>query len=261
MPGVELSPTEGCSDEEVRLSYHRYMTELQQKIGDTVILNYSMTGMCSVFDAMGLELFTYFYLDYPDVMDEFMEVSAEAELRRIHAVADKELSPVILIPEDFSTKGGPIFGADFLNRCHYPYLKKLTDAWHQHDIAVLYHSDGNYKIAIPGLMACGVDGFYCLEPACGMDIVELKKTYPQMVWAGGVDGVELMERGTPEEVKAEVYRHICQANVLQTGGMFIASSSEINPPVRPENFRAMIEAAGQIRNPEFTAACAAALKR
>lgn len=87
-----------------------------------------------------------------------------------------------------------------------------------------------------------MDGFYCLELNCGMDIVALKNAWPEMVWAGGVDGVDLMERGTPEQVKSEVRRHIRATRALETGGMFVASSSEINPPIPPENFRAMVEA-------------------
>jgi uroporphyrinogen decarboxylase len=78
-----------------------------------------------------------------------------------------------------------------------------------------------------------------------MDIVELKTTWPQMVWAGGVDGVDLMERGTPEQVRAEVRRQIQSTDAVRTGGMFVASSSEINPPIPVENFVAMIEAVGE----------------
>ena len=102
---------------------------------------------------------------------------------------------------------------------------------------------------IPDLVDCGVDGFYCLEPAVGMDIVELKKTWPGHVWAGGVDGVDLMERGTPQQVVEEVQRQIRETNALQTGGMFLGSSSEINPPIKPENYRAMVQAARGLLNP------------
>ena len=231
-----------------RDEYRQSMLELQTKVGETVICRYSGTGMCGVFDAMGLEIFAYFYADFPEVMSEFMQVSVERELCRIHAVADRDLSPVHLIAEDFATKQGPIFPPAFLHEQHYPHVCRLVDAWHEHGVSVLYHSDGNYKKAIPDLMNCGVDGFYCLEPNCGMDIVELKNTWPEMVWAGGVDGVDLMERGTPAEVRAEVHRHIRETNALETGGMFVASSSEINPPIKPENFKAMVEAVGEMRN-------------
>ena len=236
---------------EARRSHRRYMENIQRLIGETVLCAFSGTGFCSVFDRMGLELYTYFTYDYPELLAEYMEASATLELRRVRAAADSSLSPVILIPEDFSTKQGPIFSESFLEEHHYPYVRRLTEAWKEHGVIVLYHSDGNYKKAIPGLMSCGVDGFYCLEPSCGMDIVELKTTIPEMVWAGGVDGVDLMERGTPEQVREEVQRHIVETNALEEGGMFVASSSEINPPIPPENFRAMVEATGELRNPRW----------
>jgi hypothetical protein len=252
VPGIESSQcTTEISTDLLRQWYRDFMLSVQQKIGDTVLLNYSQTGFCSVFDSMGLEIFTFFYINYPEVMQEFMEVSTDMEIRRVHAVADKNLSPVILIPEDFSHKRGPIFGPDVLELFHYPYVKKLTEAWHEHGVKVLYHSDGNYKPALPQLMNCGVDGFYCLEMNAGMDVVGLKNQYSDFTWAGGVDGVELMERGTPEEVTAEVCRHIIETDVLNTGGMIVASSSEINPPVKTENFVAMINACDMIRNPDF----------
>lgn len=238
-----------------RQEYRDYMLDTQAKIGETVLLNFSFTGFCNVFDKMGLELYTYFFMDYPEVLDEFMEVSVEYELRRIHAVADVDLSPVILIPEDFSSKRGPIFSPAFCRRYHHEPVRKLAEAWHQHGVKALFHSDGNYKPAIGDLLACGVDGFYCLEPNAGMDIVELKNAYPQATWAGGIDGVDLMERGQPAEVRAVVEHHIGATRALETGGMFVASSAEINPPVKPENFRAMVEAVGEFRNPHFNPSC------
>ncbi|MFH1007034.1 MAG: uroporphyrinogen decarboxylase family protein [Candidatus Latescibacterota bacterium] len=237
--------------EKERMPYREELLDLQRKVGETVLWPFSATGFCGVFDAMGLELFSYFYADYPDVMHAFMEVSAEREVQRVHAVADRTIFPVVLIAEDFATKHGPIFRHEVLEQVHYPHVRRLTEAWHSHDIKVIYHSDGNYRKAIPDLMACGVDGFYCLEPNCGMDIVALKNTCPDMVWAGGVDGVDLMERGTPEQVRGEVHRHIRETHALKTGGMLVATSSEINPPIPPENFEAMVGAVGELRNREM----------
>jgi len=246
-----IEAAEISSGSNPREDYRRQFVGIQDRIGAAVLCKFSGTGFCSVFDAMGLEIYTFFADAYPEVLAEFMEISTANEVTRIHSVADVELSPVILIPEDFATKQGPIFSPDFLKKYHFPYVKRLTDAWHEHGIKVIYHSDGNYKVAIPELMGCGVDGFYCLEPACGMDVLELISLYPQMVWAGGLDGVDLMERGEPEDVRREVLRHIRESHVLQNGGMFLATSSEINPPVRPENFKAMIMAAGELTNPDF----------
>jgi hypothetical protein len=227
-----------------REGYRRYFSEIQTMIGDTVFIDFSIgTGFCSVFDKMGLELYSYFCDEYPDVLLDFMEASCANAEKKARNCGGMDLSPVVLIAEDFSTKGGPIFNNDFLNRFHYPYIKRLTAAWHSTGIKVLYHSDGNYKKVIPDLIGCGVDGFYCLEPACGMDIVELTQLYPELVWSGGVDGVDLMERGSPEAVHRAVKEQIVKTRVLERGGMLLATSSELNPTIPKENFLALVEAA------------------
>ena len=217
-------------------------------VGGTVIMDIASTGFCEVYDRMGLEIFSFFCLEYPGILEEYMELSTKLSLCRANASAYFEFTPVVLIAEDFATKQGPIFSPGFLNRFHFPYVKRLASALRDSGVYVIYHSDGNYKKSIPDLIGCGVNGFYCLEPNCEMDIVGLKNEYPEMVWAGGVDGVDLLERGTPEQTRAEVKRQITETNALRTGGMMVASSSEINPPVKPENFKAMVEAADIYRN-------------
>lgn len=236
--------------EQERRAFRKRMQELQRLIGETVIIDTSShVGLCSCWAGVGLTLFSYLYADQPQVISEFIETRVCNQIRRAHAIADVSLSPVILIADDFATKQGPIFSPTFLRKEHFPRLRRLTEAWQSHGIKVIYHSDGNWKSVIPDLVDCGVDGFYCLEPAVGMDIVELKNTWPGHVWAGGVDGVDLMERGTPQQVVEEVQRQIRETNALQTGGMFLGSSSEINPPIKPENYRAMVQAARGLLNP------------
>ncbi len=60
-----------------------------------------------------------------------------------------------------------------------------------------------------------------------------------------------MERGNPEDVRSEVRRQIEETDALNAGGIFLATSSEINPPIKPENYKAMIEEATSIRNKDF----------
>lgn len=239
------------SADRVRQEYRAWFLALQELVGETVIIDFSFTGLCDLFDAMGLEIFVFFAREYPQLLREYLEVSITNELRRVDAVADPALSPLILIPEDIATKHGPIFPPAFLEACHFPYVQRLTEAWHSRGYKVIYHSDGNYNGIIPQLMTAGVDGFYCLEPACGMDIIGMKKRWPQMLWAGGLDGVDLMEKGSTKKVAQEVKRQIQETDALRTGGLFVATSSEINPTIPAENFLAMVAAVGECVNPEF----------
>jgi len=239
--------------ERERENYRRYMQGLQNLIGETVIIDFSLqVGFCDCWSQVGLDTFVYLYDETPQVVSDFIAAYTDSEIRRLHAIADPALSPVVLIPEDFASKQGPIFSPAFLRQELFPHVRRMTAAWHSHGLKALFHSDGNWKSAIPDLVACGVDGFYCLEPMLGMDIVELKKAWPKHVWAGGVDGVDLMERGTPEQVRREVHRIIQETDALCSGGIFIDTSSEINPPIKPENFQAMVGAVGEILNPELT---------
>jgi hypothetical protein len=235
----------------VRDEYRRYFLDVQAKVGETVVIDFSFTGFCDLYDAMGLDLFTFFSLDHPEMLRDYMELSTANEIARVDAVADPALSPMILLPEDFSTKQGPLFSPKFLDAYHYPYVRRLVRAWHAKGVKVIYHSDGNYKAAIPSLIDCGVDGFYCLEPNCGMHTIELKREWPAMVWMGGINGVDTMEFGTPADVRRDVRRDILETDALATGGLFIASSSEINPPIPAENFKAMVDAVGELANAEF----------
>ena len=233
--------------------YREYMQRQQSLVGETVIMAYSSTGICAIWSRMGLPIFSFFYHDYPGLLTEYLEVSTALEVKRIHAVADRAVSPLVLVPEDVCSKTGPLFSPAFMEKYHYSYLSRLAEAWHSHGITVLYHTDGSFRQLVPDLIACGFEGFYCLEPNAGMEIDELKHSWPDIVWAGGVDGVDLMERGTPQQVRAEVQRHIRETNALQSGGMFVASSSEINPPIKPESFQAMVAAVGELRNDDFVA--------
>ncbi len=239
--------------QEERGRFRAYMLGLQRLVGETVIIDYSLgVGLCPCWSKLGLELFCYLYAEDPQVVTDYIETFTANDIRRLHAIADPSLSPVVLIAEDFATKQGPIFSPAFLRREHFPRVERLAEAWHQHGIKVLYHSDGNWRAVIPDLVACGLDGFYCLEPAIGMDIIALRRAWPQVTWAGGVDGVDLMERGTPEQVRRAVHRIIQETDALRKGGIFIDSSSEINPPIAPANFKAMVDAVGELLNPDLS---------
>jgi hypothetical protein len=84
-----------------------------------------------------------------------------------------------------------------------------------------------------------------------MDLVALAARRPGLVWAGGVDGQDLMERGPAEAVADEVARQIRDTDALAAGGLFVGTSSELNPAIPAEHFEAMRQATASLRNPAF----------
>jgi len=113
----------------------------------------------------------------------------------------------------------------------------------QAPVKLFFHSCGAVRPLIPDLIDAGID---ILNPvqisAAGMDLRELKREFgPDLVfWGGGVDTQHVLDKGTPEEVKADVRRNI---EALAPGGGFVfAAVHDIQADVPPQNIMAMWEA-------------------
>lgn len=106
---------------------------------------------------------------------------------------------------------------------------------------VLFHSDGNLWQIMDDLLDAGIDGLNPLEPLAGMELKPLKKRYGnRLILVGGIDCSQLLPLGTPEEIRQAVQRAMQVA--APGGGLFIGSSSEINPATPLENVLAFYSA-------------------
>ena len=65
--------TESLEPDRLRSEYRIDFERIQRMVGESVICNYSGTGFSTVFDRMGLEIFSYFTHVYPELFGEFME--------------------------------------------------------------------------------------------------------------------------------------------------------------------------------------------
>jgi len=213
--------------------------DLQKKVGDNTVLfpAESPVGLDTAFYRTGLELFSYAYQDDPELISEWLDALNQHEIKRVHATADRFLSPVALVYSDLANKNKTLFSPAFLRKEFFPRLRRLVDAWHEHGIKVIYHSDGNLWEVLDDFVAAGVDGINPLEPLCGMDVCEVKKAYPSLTLMGGIDATALLAYGTMDDVRRAVRRAIdCAA---PGGGLILGSSTEIHPACRLENILTM----------------------
>lgn len=89
------------------------------------------------------------------------------------------------------------------------------------------------------LLALGMSGLNPIEPGA-LDIFELKKSLQGRLCLVGNFDINLLALGTPEEIRQEVKTKM---QALAPGGGYVAASSTSIPDfVKPENFRAMVEA-------------------
>jgi uroporphyrinogen decarboxylase len=206
----------------------------------TVLILESGVGLTEMYWAAGLERFSYLLADAPHLVEEWLEARNQAELRRVAAIADPELLPIVLTYDDIAYKTGPLFSPAWLREHWVPRLRRLVDAWHARDTYCIFHSDGCLWPVLDDLLAAGIDALNPLEVLAGMTVGALRQRYPQLVLTGGVDVSQLLPLGRPEEVRAAVRR-----NIADTGGMgyLLGSSTELHWEVKLCNAIAMFETA------------------
>ena len=211
----------------------------------TVLILESGAGLTEMYHATGLEQFSYLLVDYPDLVEEWLEARNQAELRRVSAIADPDLLPIVLTYDDIAYKNATMFSPAWLRAHWMPRLKRLNDAWHMRDTLCLFHSDGKLWSVLDDLVAAGIDGLNPLEVLAGMTVKEARARYPRLFLTGGIDVSQLLPFGSPEEVRSVCRQTIADA---EGRGYFLGSSTELHWEVKLENAMAMFEVGWQTRH-------------
>jgi uroporphyrinogen decarboxylase len=147
-----------------------------------------------------------------------------------------------LLISDLGSQRGPLISKAMFRAFVAPYLKEMIDRIHSLGARVLYHSCGAIQSFIPELIGLGVDILDPIQPV-GPEMApeRLKADFgARLSFHGGLDMQQLLPRGAPAEVEAQVQRY-CE--VLGAGGGYILAPAHLfQPEVPPENIRAFYRA-------------------
>ncbi len=224
-----------------RERWHGAFLRTQAVIGDTVnLLAQQGVGLDDIRHELGMELYAYLEWDEPGLVSEYLDAYTDHNVALCHAIADARLSPCVLTYGDIACKERLLHSPEFLRREFFPRLKRLNDAWHEHGLKCLFHSDGYLMEVMDDLVAAGIDGLNPIETVAGMSLREVKQKYGRRLFlAGGIDMSQLLSNGTPDAV-----REVCRQAIRDARpGYFIGSTTELDNSVRLENVLAMVEVA------------------
>ena len=151
---------------------------------------------------------------------------------------------ILRFGDDLGMDSGPFMPPEQYRRLFKPRHAKLCDYVHKHSqMKTFLHSCGSIYEIMPDLIEAGYDVINPVQCACrDMDPVRLKREFGKDIcfWGGGCDTREVLNRGTPAQVRKHVIR---QMEVLSPGGGFVFNTiHNILPEVPPENIVAMYEA-------------------
>jgi len=189
---------------------------------------------------IGFDEFCLASVEEPEYIDAVMGSLAQAAekitQRAIEIAGDK--IGVFLYSDDIAYTEGLMLSPEFFRRHLFPAMGKLTNMLAKIDAPTIYHSDGKLFQVFDDLAAMGVRGVQPLEPK-SMDPLEIKRKWPgKFCLAGNID-LDLMCRGTPEQVEAHVREKIDRLNV--GGGYMPGVSNTVPFYVSTENYMRMIE--------------------
>jgi uroporphyrinogen decarboxylase len=189
---------------------------------------------------MGFEAFCRAIKRAPALVADMYEKVGAAQYRILDIATDFDCVGGIRFADDLGYAEGLMVSPAHLRQHFFPWLKACVELAHRKGKVFIFHTDGDVRLVLEDIIACGVDGLHPIEPKA-MDIVELKRTVgSRIALCGNIDLGYTLTRGTPEEVAAEVRERI---RVLAPGGGYVLGSSNSVPEYVPlENFNAMREA-------------------
>lgn len=195
-------------------------------------------GVQGVYGEIGFDHFCYYMADYPDLIDELIEMSTVQTVNWLEHLPPNHGIEAVMIGDDVAFKTAPMLSPKWFREHYFGRLARVTAAYHRQGIKVLFHSDGNLNLVLGGLVEAGIDGLNPIEVLAGMDVGDIHRRYPHLFMCGGIDVSQLLPLGTPEQVSAVVHRAIDAAE----GRIMIGSSTELNNEVPLANYLALREA-------------------
>ncbi|WP_456409087.1 uroporphyrinogen decarboxylase family protein [Caldithrix abyssi] len=192
------------------------------------------------WELMGFEGFSLALFENPDLIKELNNRLGELVLSMFEFMAEHDAVDILWFSDDIAFSTGLLMSPDVLRQYFFPWLKRIGELAQAYGKPLIYHTDGVLWDVFEDIIACGVDALHPIEPKA-MDLAEVKQKYGQrLCLIGGVD-VDLLARGTPQEVEAQVKRNIEIA--AYNGGYCAGSGNSIPDYIKYENYLALIEAA------------------
>jgi len=160
---------------------------------------------------------------------------AELFARAIRAGAD-----VVFLGDDYSDKNGPMMSPKMFEELILPHDAAVVASINKAGAYCIKHTDGDIRKIMDPLVGTGLDALGPLQDVPGMELDKILERYPGRITVMGNLSVDLLSRGSVEQVVAVTHRLL--RDVSAKGPHIMSSGNTISSSVRPENYLAMVHA-------------------
>lgn len=191
------------------------------------------------WDFMGFETFSFSLIENPELVEALFNKIGTIELELFDTMTDFDHVGAVFYSDDIAYQTGLMMSPTVFRTYLFPWMKKIGDLCQRKHIPFIYHSDGRIWEVIDDLYACGINALQPLEPQA-IDIREVKQRYGHKFCLVGNIDVDILSRGTPEQVE-QIAKGLIE-DVGQGGGYCLGSGNTVPNYVPVENFLAMVKA-------------------
>jgi len=146
-------------------------------------------GFDEVRQLMGAEQACLACYQQPELVHDILDTIGSTAERVLERVVDEVRVDQLSVHEDMAGKSGPLWGPRQVREFVLPYYRRAWDLLAAHGARLFSQdSDGDMTPVIDAFLDCGVNCMYPMEPAAGMDIVQVRKQYGnRLATLGGTD--------------------------------------------------------------------------
>ena len=203
--------------------------------GDRAAFLVTRVGIFSTMLGLGLERFSVALFENRGFIEKLFGRYAEWSVTVARRVGELGFD-VYASTDDMAFKSAPFFSPSVFNDLVLPRYREVAEAL---TLPWVVHSDGNMLPFLDGLMSLGIAGMHPFEKGA-MDIRAAKRDVGgRLCLLGNVD-IDLLTRGTPDEIDAEVRGLI--RDVAPGGGYIVVSGNSLASYLQPANVLAMSQA-------------------
>jgi uroporphyrinogen decarboxylase len=233
---------------------HRFATveKAVRRFGDrrAVVLNLR-DGFSDMRDLLGYEGALMSLLLEPEAFSELLDRVVQYNLD-VAAVARRRCGvEIVATTDDVANADGLLIRPQTYFDLIAPKFRQVVRGYKDLGYLVIKHCDGNVDAVVDFWIESGIDCLDPIDPTGGYTLGGMKARYGDRICLkGNVDCTGALCSGTCEDVVAEVRQ--CLREGAPGGRLILSSSNTIHRGVKPENFRAMLDAArryGKYPNP------------
>lgn len=220
--------------------YRSLETALRRHRGRRAVILHLNDALSIPSRLMGFEEFMVAAMADPELAGDVIDLTVEVNLA-MAAEARRRGVEVVYTGDDYAYNNGPMVSPEIFRELILPRVRRVVAGYHQLGLLVIKHTDGDIRSIVDDIVEAGFDCLDPIDPVAGMDLGAMKERFGRRIaLKGNVDCASLLTFGTPDQVRERSLRCL---EIGAPGGRYVFSSSNsIHSTVRPENYRAMLEA-------------------